>query len=52
MRQKALEEKQLYHKAQRANDEFKQDLYEAKFDAAKGHAMLYKEKIRNLCVTV
>lgn len=51
MRQKALQEKRSYHKAQKAADEFKMDLYEAKFDAAKGHAMYYKEKIRNIYQT-
>lgn len=44
-RQKALEEKRSWQKAKKSNNEFKQDLYEAKFDAAKSKALCVREKI-------
>lgn len=51
-RQKALEEKRSYKKAEKSNDEFKMDLHEAKFDAAKAHALYYKERIRSIYQTL
>jgi len=51
-RQKALEERRSWHRAKKLNDEFKQDLYEAKFDAAKSQALLTREQIRNIYHTL
>lgn len=51
-RQKALEERRSWHRAKKSNDEFKQDLYEAKFDAAKSRALLTRELIRNIYNTL
>lgn len=51
-RQKALEERRSWHRAKKANDEFKKDLYEAKFDAAKSRALLTRELIRNTYYTL
>lgn len=48
LRENALEEKLAWHRANKKNDQFKRDLYEAKFDAAKAKALYYKEKIKNL----
>jgi len=51
-RQKALEERRSWHRAKKLNDEFKKDLYEAKFDAAKSRALLTREQIRNIYYTL
>ncbi len=51
-RQKALEERRSWHRAKKSNDEFRQDLYEAKFDAAKSKALLTREQIRNIYYTL
>ena len=51
-RQKALEERRSWHRAKKVNDEFKKDLYEAKFDAAKSRALLTREQIRNIYYTL
>lgn len=51
-RQKALEERRSWHRAKKLNDEFKKDLYEAKFDAAKSRALLTRELIRNIYYTL
>jgi len=51
-RQKALEERRSWHRAKKLNDEFKQDLYEAKFDAAKSNALLTRERIKNIYNTL
>ncbi len=47
-REKALTEKQYWHRAKRQDNELKMDLYEAKFDAAKSKALYVRERIRNL----
>lgn len=46
-RQRALEEKVHWQRAVKAKNEMKQHLYEAKFDAAKTHALYTKERIIN-----
>lgn len=51
-RQKALEERRNWHRAKKSNNEFKQDLFEAKFDAAKSRALLTRERIRNIYYTL
>lgn len=51
-RQKALEERRSWHRANKSKDEFKQDLYEAKFDAAKSKALLTRELIKNIYNTL
>ncbi len=48
LRERALHEKVCWHRAKKANSEFKMDLYEAKFDAAKSQALYTKEKIKNI----
>lgn len=48
LREKALKEKQMWRRANKANDEFKMTLYEATFDAAKSRALYIREKIRNI----
>lgn len=48
LREQALHEKISWHRAKKNNDEFRMDLYEAKFDAAKSRALYTKEKIRNI----
>lgn len=52
MRQIALEEKVRYTRAKRDGNEFKQDLYEAKFDASRAKALLLKEQIKNINLSV
>ena len=47
-RQKALNEKVYWQRAIKSNNEMKQHLYEAKFDAAKARALLTKERIKNI----
>lgn len=51
-RKQALEEKYFWRKAKKENDEFKLDLYEAKFDAAQARALYTKEKIKNIYMAV
>jgi len=48
LRDQALEEKVFWHKAKKKNNEFKMDLYEAKFEASKAKALYIKEKIKNI----
>jgi len=48
LRERALHEKVCWHRAKKVNDEFKMDLYEAKFDAAKSKALYTKELIKNI----
>ena len=48
LRERALHEKICWHRAKRIDDEFKMDLYEAKFDAAKAKALYTKERIKNI----
>ena len=47
-RKMALEEKNNYQRAKNRNKEFKMNLYEAKFDAAKSKALLVRERIINI----
>ena len=47
-RRMALEEKDNYQRAKKKNREFKMNLYEAKFDAAKSKALLVRERIINI----
>ena len=47
-RKQALEEKVYWQRAVKAGNELKQDLYEAKFDAAKSRALLTKERIQGI----
>lgn len=51
-RKKVLEEKYFWQRARKKNSEFKMNLYEAKFDAAKSRALLIRERIINLYHTV
>jgi len=51
-RQQALEEKVFWQRAKKSNNQFKQDLYEAKFDAAQTRALLTKERIRNIYLSL
>ncbi len=46
-RKRALEEKSFYQRAKKKGSSFKQDLYEAKFDAAKSKALLIRERVIN-----
>ena len=48
LREKALHEKLGWHRAKKNNDDFKRDLHEAKFDAAKANALYTKERIKNI----
>lgn len=48
LREKALHEKCSWYRAKKINDEFKMDLYSAKFDAAKATALYTKECIKNI----
>lgn len=48
LREKALHEKMNWHRANRNDDEFKKDLYEAKFEAAKSQALYIKEQVKNI----
>ena len=48
MRKRALEEKNNFQRAKKRKSEFKMNLYEAKFDAAKSKALLVRERIINL----
>lgn len=48
LRERALQEKLSWHRAKKSGDEFKQDLYEAKFDSAKANALYIKERIKNI----
>lgn len=48
LRTKALEEKYCWHRVQGTDREWKQELYEAKFDVAKNKALFIKEQIKNL----
>lgn len=48
LRARALTEKLSWHRAKKSNDEFKCDLCEAKFDAAKMQALYIKERIKNI----
>jgi len=50
MRKQALEEKQFWQRAKKNDNEFKQNLYEAKFDAAKSKALLIRERLINTCL--
>lgn len=51
-RKKTLEEKRSYNRAKKTGSNFKQDLYEAKFDAAKMRALLIRERVINLYITL
>lgn len=48
VRKRALEEKKLFQRARKTGKVFRQDLYEAKFDAAKLKALLIRERVINL----
>ena len=48
LRLKALHEKYNWHKVKNTDNEWKQDLFEAKFDAAKHHAAFKREQIKNI----
>lgn len=48
LRERALKEKRYWQRAEKAGNEFKMDLYEAKFAAAKANALYTKERIRNI----
>lgn len=48
LRECALHEKVYWHRAKKAKNEFKMDLYEAKFDAAKSMALYTKERLKNI----
>jgi len=48
LRERALQEKLSWHRAKKNGDEFKQDLYEAKFDSSKANALYIKERIKNI----
>lgn len=48
LRQKALEEKKRWAGVKNTDLEWKQDLYEAKFDSAKSRAMYIKERVKNI----
>jgi len=47
-RTRALEEKACWQRAKKKNSEFKMNLYEAKFDAAKNKTLLIRERIINV----
>lgn len=47
-RSRALEEKRSWQRAKKINSNFKMNLYEAKFDAAKTKALLVRERVINL----
>jgi len=47
-RNRALEEKRSWRQAKKINSEFKMNLYEAKFDAAKTKSLLIRERVINL----
>lgn len=52
LRLKAMQEKYNWHKVKNTDNEWRQDLFEAKFDVVKMNALLIKEKIKNLSLTL
>lgn len=48
LRDRALEEKLFWNRAKKNYNDFKMDLHEAKFEAARAHALYVKEKIKNI----
>lgn len=51
-RKRALEERRFWQRAKKKNSEFKMNLYEAKFDAAKTKALLIRERVINIYNTL
>lgn len=52
LRLKALEEKARWRRVQGTDMEWKQDVYEAKFDAAKSRALYIKERVKNMLLKI